>query len=67
MHLNYYPFSEMIAVIFPSDQIRNAIKHIHISQIPALFVAKHTKTHTHIHSDMVFHWLNPLKIQIEDT
>lgn len=28
MHLNYYPFSEMIAIIFPSDQHRNATKHI---------------------------------------
>lgn len=33
MHLNYYPFSEvMIAVIFPSDLIRNATETVlHIS------------------------------------
>lgn len=27
MHLSYYPFSEMIAVIFPSDRNRNVMKH----------------------------------------
>lgn len=36
-HLNYYPFSEMIAVIFPSDLVRNATKHSYFTD-PCTFI-----------------------------